>query len=323
MNKKPFLFSILLFLFLTPRYGITQEENPAEEEILYNKEDNAVCLKCHGHKFFQMPVEAGSEETVTMHMYKGLQLDTTAYYKADHRTFLCTDCHSWYYNEYPHERSLKFEMIPTCVDCHAGDDAMAKYNFEGVEEEYRKSGHAGLPEYTYTCYSCHDPHGFKMRTRDDGTTLTERVIYDNSMCMNCHADATSLDLVAYSGIDRMSMKHKWLPNAANHFVNVRCIECHAEIRDDVMVPHHILPKEEAIRTCVECHTADSRLLHSLYKYQAMEGRSQKGFINGVISGQSYVIGANRSVFLNRLGVILVLCTLGGIFIHSLIRIIRK
>jgi len=297
------------------------QDEAEEPEVLPNIEENQLCMNCHGKQYYEHPLD-DEGNTQLAKMFRGLQIDSAAFYSGTHRTFLCTDCHSWYYTTYPHDKALKTEPMLSCLDCHGGDDTYAQYNFEGVQEEYLKSGHANLPEGTYSCWSCHDPHSFHMDTRT-ADNISELVKRDNSMCINCHGNPVRPDFYLGGGLEMMLSKHTWLPSAENHFKNVRCIDCHAEIHEDVMVPHHIVEKENAVRLCVECHTSDSRLLHSLYKYQLQQERVEKGFVNGVISGQSYVIGANRSLWLNWIGAILILMVAGGIIIHTIIRIIKR
>jgi hypothetical protein len=118
-------------------------------------------------------------------------------------------------------------------------------------------------------------------------------------------------------------KHEWLPNPVKHFKSVRCIECHAEIREDVLVAHNIRPKEEAIRTCAACHSADSRLKYSLYKYQLAQERTEKGILTSIISNRTFAIGTNPSPLLNLISQLILACALLGIAIHTIIRIIKK
>jgi hypothetical protein len=118
-------------------------------------------------------------------------------------------------------------------------------------------------------------------------------------------------------------KHQWLPNPVKHFRGVRCIECHAEIREDVLVAHNIRPKEEAIRTCATCHSADSRLKHSLYKYQLAQERQEKGVLSSIVATKNFAIGTNPSPLLNLISLLILACAVAGIGIHTLIRIIKK
>jgi len=117
-------------------------------------------------------------------------------------------------------------------------------------------------------------------------------------------------------------KHDWLPNQAQHFRNVRCIECHTQATDSVLVSHYIVPKEQAVKRCNECHSRNSLLMASLYKYQSKEQRSD-GFFNGVILNESYVIGANRNEYLHILSLLIlgiIVVVIGG---HTYFRVIKK
>jgi hypothetical protein len=105
---------------------------------------------------------------------------------------------------------------------------------------------------------------------------------------------------------------------------VRCIECHTEvIEDSVLVAHKVLGKDKAVKKCAECHSSNSRLMHTLYKFQAKERRNEYGFFNGAIMQESYVIGANRNYCLSVISLALFVLALGGIFVHALLRIILK
>jgi hypothetical protein len=118
-------------------------------------------------------------------------------------------------------------------------------------------------------------------------------------------------------------KHEWLPNQELHFKNVRCVECHARLNDTLMVSHQVLPKAKAVKLCAECHSQNSLLMASLYKYQVKQNRREYGFLNSVILNESFVIGANRNYYLNVISISLTLLTLSGIFIHILFRIFKR
>jgi hypothetical protein len=117
--------------------------------------------------------------------------------------------------------------------------------------------------------------------------------------------------------------HSWLPNQELHFKNVRCIECHTATEDDLMVSHNILSKTEAVRRCVECHSSNSLLKASLYKYQNLQQRAEDGTVIGLIKNESYVIGTHQIPILKTLSLIIFFSTLLGIAIHLIFRIIIK
>ena len=314
----PIIFLLLLSVCLIPVFG---QDSETEEREYYNKEDNALCLICHGNDYF---TETNEEfgETIIRKMYLGLKIDSVKFYEANHWSFMCTDCHSYDYTEYPHPRATKFEYMATCMDCHDGDENVAKYNFEQVVEEYEKSHHTKLVNTNYSCWSCHDPHGFRMKVREE-PLLSKLVTHDNSMCLKCHSGTTSSDLLLGTGLENIIETHDWLPNTTNHFRHVRCIECHGDIVDSVLVAHDILPKEDAIKGCAECHSSDSRLLYSLYKYEIQIGRMKKGFLGSMVSSDSYVIGANRTPVFNWISLFLFAGVIFVILVHVSFRIIKK
>jgi hypothetical protein len=102
---------------------------------------------------------------------------------------------------------------------------------------------------------------------------------------------------------------------------VRCIECHTARTDTMMVAHNILPKEEAIKNCTECHSSDGLMQAKLYKYLTIEARSTEG-ISSSLKNDAYVIGANRNKTLNVISLIIFGLVLGGVLIHITARIIK-
>ena len=318
--KRLFLLLILAGGIL---YGYSQDAEPEEpeERVYYNKEDNAVCFNCHGNMFFDEYSEELDEHR-TRKMFKGLIIDSVKYYESNHWSFTCTDCHNYDYNTYPHSDALHFETLPSCQDCHEGDEAMAKYNFDGIIEEYEKSHHTQLPDYPYTCWSCHEPHSFRMEVRTEDP-LTKVVACDNGMCLQCHGMVGYAELMLGVSLDPMMEIHSWLPSTENHLRHVRCLECHAETREDLMVAHNILPKEQAVKTCEECHSSDSRLLYTLYKYQIEEGTMKKGFFGALATSDTFVVGVNRHSRLNLFSLIIFCGLAGMLMIHVFFRIIKK
>jgi hypothetical protein len=90
-----------------------------------------------------------------------------------------------------------------------------------------------------------------------------------------------------------------------------------------MVAHNIVPKEQAVNTCEECHSSDSRLLHTLYKYQIQEGRIERGIFGALTTGETFVIGSNRNELLNLLSLIIMGAMILFFAGHAVLRIILK
>jgi NAD-dependent SIR2 family protein deacetylase len=131
------------------------------------------------------------------------------------------------------------------------------------------------------------------------------------------------ELVAGHPNPKLVQIHSWLPNQELHFKNVRCIECHTEVLDSLKVSHNILPKTKALRKCVECHSSNSRLQASLYKYQNLQKRTENGAIKMVLANESYIIGSHQIPHLKIASIIIFILTVIGIIIHSTFRIIKK
>lgn len=318
LKTNPIIFLLFLAINFSPLSG---QKADVEEREYPNRGENAKCFVCHAHKsFLETSEEMG--ETIRRNMYPSLLIDTVKYYNSNHWSFSCLDCHSYDYRDYPHPRNSKFEAIPNCMDCHEGDEAVEKYNFEKISEEYSKSHHTTLVNTKYSCWSCHDPHGFLMTVRNE-KEITAVVAHDNQICLKCHSRISAGDLLMGTGLEPLLTSHEWLPETVNHFRHVRCLECHGNIEDEVLVAHDILPSSEAIKSCEECHSRDSRLLHSLYKYQLEEGTLKKGIFGNMQNSSLYVIGSNRTPFLNWVSIIIFGAILFFIIVHAIIRKINN
>jgi hypothetical protein len=319
MRKKiiPILILWILGVCVMP---MTAQESTEDMVLPESAEENEACLQCHGEVKFKM-YNSDSSEVLLKHNYR--VIDRKLFYDtlAVHREFKCTDCHSDEYSEFPHPLDVRFEPPYTCGDCHEGDDDYIQYNFEGIAEEYYESVHHVDLEDEFSCWDCHNPHGYILHARS-GDDIKDVVTYDNNVCLSCHSNIDRFELLTDRNLIDIIENHQWLPNQQMHFESVRCIDCHAKPSDTTLVAHHIQPKEEAVKNCVECHQRNSHLMASLYKYRAMETRSQVGFLNAVMLSDSYVIGANRNVFLNRLSIIIFILTIVGIGVHVIFRIIK-
>lgn len=283
--------------------------------------DNENCLKCHGQSKYSYQ-NTESKKIDTKKMYSELIIDRTLFYESNHREFKCIDCHSEDYNTFPHAGTLRMESKPNCLDCHGGDEKYAKFHFENIEKQFQESVHSEKHSEDFTCWMCHNPHTYKINARTNDN-IKQTVAYDNAICLNCHGNLSNYQLLTDKTNPNLLQKHDWLPNQKLHFRSVRCIECHTKkINDSTLVAHKILPKEKAVRQCDQCHSSNSELMATLYKYKIKEIRSAKGFFEGVISNDSYVIGANRNYYLNLISLVLFSIVIIGIIIHTIGRIFK-
>lgn len=311
------LFLLAMAMTLAAQTDDTLKLKPSYFEVNDYVEENEACLKCHGEAKYLIEDPSTGRAKHEL-MYTERAIDRDAFYSSQHRSFACTDCHSYDYNTFPHSIETRVEEQMLCMDCHGYDETFAQYHFEDIEVEFQESIH-NIEEFT--CWKCHVPHSYKafMRNAED---LEEAILYDNNMCLRCHANFDRFSLLTDREEIVVVESHDWLPNQAAHFKNVRCIECHTEVNDSILIAHKILPKSEAVQNCTECHSKDTRLMHTLYKFQSLEER-KGGFVNGIMINESYVIGANQNVWLNRLSFLVFGMTLLVIAFHTFLRIKKQ
>ncbi len=320
-----FFFALILFTGLSTYCSpvavfISEKAGPiGKDTSLYIspfREKNERCFKCHGQGRYEYTNENLGRQVKSLMFPQGI-IDRNKFYIANHKSFSCTDCHSEDYTKFPHPGQLRMGMSNNCLDCHGGDEKFAKFKFEEIDSDYRKSVHFKLEDEGFTCWSCHNPHEYKISIRDS-KNLKETILYDNNICLDCHSNYNRFQLLSDKGEVNIMKKHDWLPDQAAHFKSVRCIECHSAINDSVLVSHQIMPKENAVRKCNECHSKNSLLMSSLYKFQ-YQGKSKAGFLNGIILNQSYVIGANRNEYLEWISFVIFTIVLIVIGIHVFLR----
>ena len=305
-----------LCLLIFPLSGMTQDNASNNDTIPESRVDqgNEGCFKCHGYFIFR---KDKPERKLNKEMYPGNIIKRDTFYRSNHLWFSCTDCHDQGHTQIPHP-DMKDTLHLSCIDCHGMNEKEDPFQFMNIEEEFRNSIHFKATEGTFTCWKCHDPHSYKTFTRYS-ISISKIVEYNNNMCLSCH-DEVRLDQLKSSEKEILKI-HDWLPNEYLHFKNVRCIECHSSVKENLLISHNILPGENAVRKCVECHSSNSLLLSSLYKYQSIENRKELGFVNGIILNNSYVIGANRNRFLNVTSQALLGLVIGILIIHVILRVV--
>jgi len=316
----------LTFLWSTPAYNagvfIFKSDNlNTEDTATFTSKysaDNERCLKCHGQGKYEYTNETLGKQIRAL-MCSDRIIKREEFYNSNHKNFSCTDCHSEQYTKFPHSGELRMEQKLNCLDCHGGDEKFAQYHFEEIDSEYKQSTHFKLEQDGFSCWKCHNPHTYKINIRNS-RNIKETILYDNSICLNCHANFDRFQLLTDRKEINILKTHEWLPNQAAHFQNVRCIECHTKVNDSILVSHFIRPKKDAVRLCNECHSQNSLLMSSLYKFKSKEQRHDKGFVNGIILNESYVIGANRNEYLNLFSLLVFFVLLIIISIHIIFRI---
>jgi hypothetical protein len=298
----------------------TEQEKPGKLDLskFKNAAENENCFKCHGQSKYTYE-NPESKKTVTKRMYGELVLNRDVFYVSNHREFKCTDCHSEDYSTFPHAGNLRMETKANCIDCHGGDEKYAKFKFEQIESEFQASTHSEKHSEDFTCWMCHNAHTYKINARTN-ENLKETILYDNLICLNCHGDIRNYQLLTSKAKPNILQKHEWLPNQASHFTNVRCIECHAKNEDTLVVAHHMVAKSQAVRKCEACHSKNSILFASLYKYKVSEKIQKEGVVKGLLMGDATSIGPDKSNTLNIISLVLFGLTVLVIVIHAFLRI---
>lgn len=283
-------------------------------------DENEECFKCHGESEYQY-LDDSTSKYITGILDEGKIINREDYYRSNHRSFSCIDCHPDKNEQHPFPDEPEDEIFFTCINCHGNMDNNKQYQFEKIEEEYFKSIHYKTNPFEFSCWKCHNPHTYHISIRNT-KNLLGTIAYDNGICLSCHADNNSYELQkGWKDLD-LVQHHSWLPNQALHFMNVRCIDCHTQINDNMLVAHLILPKEEAVHHCTECHSSNSILLSTLYKFQSKENRNKFGFFNAVVINDVYLIGAGWNYLLNLISLIIFGLTFMGIMYHITVRIIK-
>lgn len=304
----------LIFAWILSGAGASESTEPPIDD------DSKTCLECHSALRYDL-VDPETGDVISMKMYDELRIDPWEYANSTHGSFSCIDCHSPDYEIHPHPIEVKFDFQYACIDCHGAGDQFAKFNFHTIEDEFMQSVHGDHYIEDFSCWSCHDPHTYKNTARLGGS-ITEIVAYNNSMCLDCHGDISHYEVLIERQLTNMLSKHDWLPNQSLHFRKVRCIDCHATVHEDILVAHYIVPANEAVRACVDCHSTNSILMASLYKHQLQERRSKYGFFNPSITSEAYIIGANRNYYFNVISAVIFGLVLLGIAIHATLRYIN-
>lgn len=271
--------------------------------------DNKKCLRCHSMATF------GIRDTLSL-LVKNLSVNPVEFDSSNHKRLICTKCHSKDFDNFPHPQELKSENL-YCLNCHRDDEKLVKFRFPDIEKEFKESVHFKKLKDKFTCFNCHDPHSFKINSRVK-ENLKEAVLYDNQICLECHNYADKIEGLSGRILPSLSVTHNWLPHQKLHWESVRCIDCHI-LQNVSGVSHLILEKKDAVKNCVKCHSKDSMLRQSLYKFQAKEERNKIGFLNATILNDSYIIGATRNIYLDVISFIAFGLTIIGISIHGFLR----
>jgi len=318
----------LLFIFSKSPNAVSAQARQSETENITvstvdltkfkNSKENETCFACHGQSKYSYENKE-TKKIVSKKMYAEVIIKRDVFYTSNHREFKCTDCHSEDYMIFPHSGNLRMESQAGCIDCHGGDEKYSKFKFEKIDKEFQESVHSQTHSEDFTCWMCHNAHSYKINARTNDNRQ-ETITYDNLICLNCHGDIRNYQLLTDKQKPNLIEKHDWLPNQVSHFISVRCIECHAKNVDTLVVAHQVVPKNEAVRKCESCHSKNSILYASLFKYQIDENIQKKGLIKGLFFSETATIGPDQNDTLNKIGLVIFAITIIILLIHAYLRI---
>lgn len=277
-------------------------DGSAQDPAQKLKEAKAECLSCHSAEGLAARKPPASEARRAK--MAGLLVDPSRYDQSVHADVACEDCHGD-----AHKSGVA--AAKSCPECHRRQN-------KTIVPEFANSVHAKANPEAFNCYSCHDPHN----VRKASSLGSERNIAhrDNSMCLDCHNSDEKYSKLTNKPRPDLLRTHSWQPNPAMHWAAVRCIDCHTPEKPDGAIAHDIMPKAQAARLCVECHSTSSSLLTRLYRHEVGEQRvSAAGFINAYILTQAYVVGVTRNQYLDWASLILLVALVAGLSGHGLLR----
>ncbi|MBF0142202.1 MAG: cytochrome c3 family protein [Magnetococcales bacterium] len=267
---------------------------------------NQGCLRCHGMRTLSY------QDRLTGKLVS-LFVDEAELVRSSHGGMACVRCHSRGFRQVPHTRTALAETL-SCLDCHEKNNRFNRDWFQMIERQFTQSVHYQAHAGEFNCFSCHDPHRFLWSAKS--RSVREVVAQDNAMCLSCHGPDGQLNQWSRRSFRTLDASHRWLPKAALHWRNVRCVECHTP-GETIGVSHIILGAPSAERKCVACHSRDSLLLTKLYQHRVFEERQQAGFFNSVVLNDAYIIGMTRNRFLDWIGFLAVGGAVAGVSFHGL------
>ncbi|HEY3412487.1 MAG TPA: cytochrome c3 family protein [Armatimonadota bacterium] len=264
---------------------------------------NGSCLRCHSMGTFARRAPTGEVEN--------LSVNPKTFSASEIGALPCTRCHDAGFKRFPHPKRppLQFAAV-----LGKNKPDLAGAPLAEIQNEFKQSVHFQKHPTLFTCFRCHDPHSFRRWREVTRQSVAER----NAICLRCHASQENYSRIAGRRVPDLSVVHAWLPHAEIHMAQVRCLDCHAS----AVAPSHshlIMPKSQAVRDCVKCHSANTVLRDKLYKHERGQEMARLGFANALIVNNTYVIGATRNRILDTLGALIVLGTLAGMGGHTVLR----
>ena len=311
---------------------LTLSHGPLAAEV-----NNSQCLSCHSDS----DIHAVTSDNAGAKLF----IAEEAYQESVHATVPCVACHQ------SEQGNAGFEVLPhtqttvatnSCESCHG----LVQHK---ITDAWKNSVHISKTEKDgknkFSCESCHDAHTMQSSVITKPTV--QQVASSNALCTDCHTRA--VEYQALSGgkkVTEQDLTHASIPNAALHLGSLRCIDCHAGSND--LTLHNIVPAKESV-SCNQCHSdesilvqrrhftpteqniAGSRLNQGLFDDKSLQeklnslggipAQQEIQWVNGSLFNNSYLIGANGDVRLDRAIMWLAAALLIMLALHGLLRLL--
>lgn len=346
-NRKTFGMALVLILGSWQAQAAPSDSMDFAEQAKMAREhaktDNAECLACHGNEEINHEWKTQRGKTLELHT------DAVAYNDSVHQDQSCLSCHEGdgadAFDQAPH--AFKDDRVSrSCDSCHENA-------FPEVKQQLATSHHTKTIidqfGHEFECQACHDAHSFNLPNRAED--IIDNIEAANESCFSCHNDYRGYESLTDKKLLDQKMGHWFLPEKGKHFASVRCVDCHSAGMGTEI--HTITPAEEAISDCQHCHSEDSAITTTLYKYSgedqafsmldkglfddsklieknakqiAAKGDapdSPLGFMNEKMLDNRYVIGATPVVWLDRLFGLAFIGVLALLALHAALRFFGK
>lgn len=344
------IFGMVLFVILAAAFQVqasSVESNDFNERVsairAQAKTDNEACLTCHSRDDINREWKTERGRTLNLHT------NIVDYNDSIHSGQSCSSCHEGAdaasFEEAPHQFK---DDLPSrsCDSCH---DTV----FQDINHQLENSHHTKtiVEEFgqKFECQACHNVHTFNLPTRTED--VAKSIEQTNQPCFACHNDLKGYEALTDKKLLDQKMAHWFLPEKNKHFAAVRCVDCHSAGNGAQV--HTITPVEDAVDDCQVCHSEDSAITSSLYKYSNEQKAfsmlnkgifddaellqknaklitqhngnpdSPYGFINQKLLDDGYLIGATPIKWIDSLFGLVLAVTLLLLAFHGMLRLLGK
>jgi len=281
------------------RYAISNL-NLIRDSLTYKNEQEKICLSCH----LDNP-EVRSRTSPTAGFIAAYEKSVHGYalLHGNAKAANCVDCHGSHEMKKgldPTAKINKLNIPETCSKCHST-----------IVDEYKQSIHGkalinGVKE-SPVCTDCHGEH--KILPHDDPLSSIAPINVSGQVCIPCHSSVKLSEKygIAINRAETFSDSYHGLANKAGSIEVANCASCHGV--------HNIKPssdststisKQNLVKTCGKCHPG-----------------ANERFTIGSVHSTTKTKQEPLLYWIATTYIILIIVTIGGMFIHNLFDFIKK